>query len=93
MSFIYFYRIEEVEGTLKSLKHNDVKILPSVAAVKITCRFMPSAFLGTVSLIDDQVQNISNSVVAFGYERPDQADLTWIRKTFKLDEACCREQR
>jgi hypothetical protein len=43
-------------------------------------------FAGTVQVTSSAVENIIRSTIDFGYERQDQPDLVWLRKTFKLDE-------
>ncbi len=35
--------------------------------------------------VDGHVQQIVRSTIPFGYQRPDHADLKWLRKTFHLD--------
>ena len=59
---------------------------PRVRSLRLVCRRRRAVFPGEVSLIVDRVQRIGRSPVRFGYERPDQADLVWLRKTFKLDQ-------
>lgn len=58
---------------------------PSVSGVKLTCRAARPASKGSVTVIADQVQRIGRSPIQFGYERQDQADVQWLRKSFHLD--------
>jgi len=41
-------------------------------------------YLSTIT-VDDHVQQIVRSTISFGYQRPDHADLKWLRDTFHLD--------
>jgi hypothetical protein len=67
------------------LSTTDIKVLPAVNAVRLTYSLKAPVFQGSVTLVEDRVQKIVNSVVVFGYERPDQPDLLWLNKTFKLE--------
>lgn len=59
---------------------------PSVSGVKLTCRVARPASKGSVSVVTDEVQRIGRSPVQFGYERQDQADVQWLRRSFRLDD-------
>lgn len=43
-----------------------------------------SAYAPTI-MFDGHVQRIVRSPISFGYQRPDHADLKWLRETFQLD--------
>ncbi len=74
------------------LTTTDARVLPAITGAKITYQANPSVFPEAVILLEDQVQQILVSPVVFGYERPDQSDLTWLRQTFKLDEVIAGKQ-
>jgi len=68
------------------LTTSDPAVVPTVRAVRIECGRQPAGeFAGTVKVVESAIEQIVRSPVAFGYERQDQADLAWMRKTFKLD--------
>lgn len=44
------------------------------------------AFNGRIDVVENRMQTLVRSPLVFGYERADQADLVWLRKTFALDK-------
>jgi len=65
----------------------DPTITPALKSLTIFYTVTRSAVGGgDVALVTETVQRIVRSPITFGYERPDQPDLVWLRKTFKLDE-------
>jgi hypothetical protein len=65
---------------------SDGNSAPAVRGVTLSYRLRRSPKQGTVALVSDQVQRIVRSPIEFGYERPDQPDVAWLRKTFRLDD-------
>lgn len=69
------------------LTTTDKAVLPKVTGLKIAHDAEPEAALKTgVTVKSSAIEKIVNSTVPFEYERQDQADLAWVRRTFKLDE-------
>jgi len=69
------------------VRTDDPKVVPEVRGLTLSRAVTRGPTMaGTVALVEDKVQRIADSAVRFEYERPDQADLVWMRKTFKLDD-------
>jgi hypothetical protein len=59
---------------------------PEVRLITLRCRVRDLPLQGRLSVVADQVQRIVRSPIEFGYERPGQDDLAWMRREFRLDE-------
>ncbi len=63
----------------------DPKSPPVVRALALSYEVRSTRPKGVVTIVSGGVQRIVPSTIAFGYERPDQPDLVWLRKNFRLD--------
>ncbi len=45
-----------------------------------------NTFPSKVTVVDQEVQQITRSTIPFEYQLPDHPDLVWLRKTFQLDK-------
>ena len=69
------------------LSSTDAAVLPALKGVKIIGTPEEAGKVGgQVKVASSAIEKIVRSTVDFGYERQDQPDLAWMRKTFKLDE-------
>ena len=69
-----------------NLTGNDRNTPPEVRRLTLRCRARELPEQGRVSVAADQVQRIVRSPIEFGYERPGQDDLAWMRRQFRLDD-------
>ncbi|MBL8216972.1 MAG: hypothetical protein JNK87_40005 [Bryobacterales bacterium] len=58
---------------------------PSIRGVRMVGSVKRRAFAGRIEMVQNRMQQLVRSPLVFGYERADQADLVWLRKTFALD--------
>lgn len=62
------------------------KTPPAVRGVTLRYRVTGASAMGDMRVVSSRVQQIVRSPIEFTYERPDQADVAWMRRTFRLDE-------
>jgi len=68
------------------LQGDDPKSTPSVRGATLSWRLQPVKPRGALVLVSDEVRKIVRAPVEFGYEKPSQSDVAWLRRTFRLDD-------
>lgn len=69
-----------------------VTVASAVRALRLDWRVRDAAWPGEVAVVSEDVQKIVRSPVEFGYERPDQQDIAWLRERFGLEKVAAGQK-